>query len=199
MIRRRGSSGVLSRDAERAHCGDRQSAGRPHRGLGTPSMAGAAAGSRSMDPPGRRTDGSPTATLALAWPSRRSDACRHHPRAADSQAIGHLCAGLEHGWGRSGSFAGGPAGGRAVSTASGSRLRTCTPRWRTRLPRAPLGVRCSSRLALRPTIPARERFYADTRFARRGNAPLRQTGSTVGPVACLSGAGHAGVVRLAPG
>jgi hypothetical protein len=30
------------------------------------------------------------------------------------------------------------------------------------------------RLALRPTIPARERFYADTCPARRGNAPLRQ-------------------------
>ena len=38
------------------------------------------------------------------------------------------------------------------------------------------------KLALRPTIPARERFYADTRPARRGNAPLRQTGSTAGPV-----------------
>jgi hypothetical protein len=32
------------------------------------------------------------------------------------------------------------------------------------------------------TIPARERFYANTRPARRGNAPLRQTGSTAGPV-----------------
>ena len=38
------------------------------------------------------------------------------------------------------------------------------------------------KLALRPTIPARERFYANTRPARRGNAPLRQTGSTAGPV-----------------
>jgi hypothetical protein len=37
-------------------------------------------------------------------------------------------------------------------------------------------------------IPARERFYADLRPARRGNAPLRQTGSTVGPVPSLSGA-----------
>jgi len=47
---------------------------------------------------------------------------------------------------------------------------------------ARLGVECGPRLAPRPTIPARERFYADTRPARRGNAPLRQTGSTVGPV-----------------
>jgi hypothetical protein len=38
------------------------------------------------------------------------------------------------------------------------------------------------KLALRPTIPARERFYANTRTARRGNAPLRQTGSTAGSV-----------------
>ena len=30
-----------------------------------------------------------------------------------------------------------------------------------------------------------ERFYADTRSARRGNAPLRQTGSTAGPVLYL--------------
>ena len=45
-----------------------------------------------------------------------------------------------------------------------------------------LRVGWSSRLALRPTIPARERFYADTRLARRGNAPLRQTGSTAGLV-----------------
>jgi hypothetical protein len=36
------------------------------------------------------------------------------------------------------------------------------------------------KLALRPTVPARERFYANPRPARRGNAPLRQTGSTVG-------------------
>jgi hypothetical protein len=45
-----------------------------------------------------------------------------------------------------------------------------------------LRVGWSLRLALRPTISARERFYADTRSARRGNAPLRQTGSTAGPV-----------------
>ena len=51
-----------------------------------------------------------------------------------------------------------------------------------------LRVGWSSRLALRPTILARERFYADTRLARRGNAPLRPTGSTVGPVPFLSGA-----------
>jgi hypothetical protein len=38
------------------------------------------------------------------------------------------------------------------------------------------------KLALRPTVPARERYYANPRPARRGNAPLRQTGSTVGPV-----------------
>ena len=40
------------------------------------------------------------------------------------------------------------------------------------------------KLALRPTVPARERYYANPRPARRGNAPLRQTGSTVGPVFC---------------
>ena len=45
-----------------------------------------------------------------------------------------------------------------------------------------LRVGWSSRLALRPTIPARERFYANTRLARRGNAPSRQTGSTAGLV-----------------
>jgi hypothetical protein len=45
-----------------------------------------------------------------------------------------------------------------------------------------LRVESGSRLALRPTIPARERFYADTRLARRGNAPSRQTGSTAGLV-----------------
>jgi hypothetical protein len=54
---------------------------------------------------------------------------------------------------------------------------------------ARLGVECGSRLALRPKIPARERFYADTRPARRGNAPLRQTGSTVGPVPFLDRSG----------
>jgi hypothetical protein len=32
------------------------------------------------------------------------------------------------------------------------------------------------KLALRPTIPARERYYANPRPARRGNAPLRQRG-----------------------
>ena len=31
-------------------------------------------------------------------------------------------------------------------------------------------------LALRPTIPARERYYANPRPARRGDAPLRQRG-----------------------
>jgi hypothetical protein len=40
------------------------------------------------------------------------------------------------------------------------------------------------KLALRPTIPARERYYANSRTARRGNPPLRQTGSTAGPVFC---------------
>ena len=40
------------------------------------------------------------------------------------------------------------------------------------------------KLALRPTVPARERYYANPRPARRGNAPLRQTGSTAGPVFC---------------
>jgi hypothetical protein len=38
----------------------------------------------------------------------------------------------------------------------------------------PIESRVGSRLALRPTIPARERFYADTRSARRGDAPSRQ-------------------------
>jgi hypothetical protein len=51
---------------------------------------------------------------------------------------------------------------------------------RSRRPR--LRVEWVVRLALRPTISARERFYADTRSARRGNAPSRQTGSTAGPV-----------------
>ena len=41
----------------------------------------------------------------------------------------------------------------------------------------PLGPTSTGRIS-----PRRERFYADTRFARRGNAPSRQTGSTVGPV-----------------
>src|SRR5215213_8946121 len=59
---------------------------------------------------------------------------------------------------------------------------------------APVSLRVgwSLRLALRPTISARERFYADTRSARRGNAPLRQTGSTAGPVLYLR------IVRHAP-
>src|SRR4051794_7397798 len=45
--------------------------------------------------------------------------------------------------------------------------------------------------ALRPIISARERFYADTRSARRGNAPLRQTGSIAGPVLYLRFVRHA--------
>src|SRR5215211_1519676 len=58
---------------------------------------------------------------------------------------------------------------------------------------APVSLRVgwSLRLALRPTISARERFYADTRSARRGNAPLRQTGSTAGPVLYLRFVRHA--------
>src|SRR5215207_7710256 len=74
-----------------------------------------------------------------------------------------------------------------------SRLR---PRSQTFSAPTRLRVGWSSRLALRPTIPARERFYADTRLARRGNAPLRQTGSTVGPVPYLSGATTPRVVVL---
>src|SRR3954451_102121 len=58
-----------------------------------------------------------------------------------------------------------------------------------------LRVGWSLRLALRPTISARERFYADSRSARRGNAPLRQTGSTAGPALYLCGAGPVSVVR----
>jgi hypothetical protein len=46
----------------------------------------------------------------------------------------------------------------------------------------PITTRVEFELPLRPTISARGRFYADTRPARRGNAPLRQTRSTAGPV-----------------
>jgi hypothetical protein len=72
--------------------------------------------------------------------------------------------------------------------ANNRRSPRCTSGvWRNRQRNSPAPTRLRSglrlRLALRPTIPARERFYADTRFARRGNAPSRQTGSTgAGPV-----------------
>ena len=87
--RRSGSQGVSSRDAQRPQRGDRQSARRPDRGLGPPPMAAITAGSRSMDPTGRRTDGTATATLALARGSGRG-ASRHHPLAADSEALASI-------------------------------------------------------------------------------------------------------------
>jgi hypothetical protein len=52
------------------------------------------------------------------------------------------------------------------------------------------------KLALRPTVPARERYHANPRPARRGNAPLRQTGSTAGPVFCRAAYGASGAARL---
>jgi hypothetical protein len=58
----------------------------------------------------------------------------------------------------------------------------------------PIESRWTSRLALRPNVPACERFYADTGRARRGNAPLRQAGSTVGPVPHFGGAATPRVV-----
>jgi len=86
-FRRRGCQRVSSRDGQRAQRGDRWSAGRPHRGLGPSPMAGIAAGSRSMDPTGCRTDGTATAALALARRSRRGSASRRGPHAVDSEAL----------------------------------------------------------------------------------------------------------------
>src|SRR5688500_7376844 len=70
--------------------------------------------------------------------------------------------------------------------------------FRNSLAPARLRVGWSSRLALRPTIPARERFYADTRLARRGNAPLRQTGSTAGLVLFLEEQSSSAARALSP-
>src|SRR5687768_11671632 len=71
---------------------------------------------------------------------------------------------------------------RPYSLGGASLAVSPDPPSETRSPPTRLRVGWTSRLALRPTIPARERFYADTRLARRGNAPLRQTGSTAGLV-----------------
>jgi hypothetical protein len=48
--------------------------------------------------------------------------------------------------------------------------RFARPSQRNSLAPTRLRVGWTSRLALRPTIPARERFYAEPRPARRGNA-----------------------------